>query len=296
MRTFFRRKPGTVILSVIALLALTILAIGLKGLAFRPTLQFQHMDRGQAQFPAMGEIVERIRAVPFQTHLLVWGALLLMAVLAATILSPRLRKQLLRAFLRVALIALVLTYLLQHNKLSPLLENLQFMPQAAEKSDAANLPEPPVFQPPQISPLISYVLSLGIALLFIGLVMIINRLWAEQKQSLTDGFSLDDIASIARSSLDDISRGQDWGNVIINCYARMSQAASAKRGLHRHESMTPSEFASRLKNAGLPADAIQRLTQLFESVRYGSHRSTQKENDEAINCLTTILLYCGETA
>jgi Zn-dependent protease with chaperone function len=211
------------------------------------------------------------------------------------LLSPKLRKQILLAFFRTALIFLVLTYLLQNDKL-PFLKNLQFASQAGENPNNIGLPAPPVFQPPQVSPFLSYVLSLGIALLFIGLVMVANRWWAKQRQLQADELSLDDIALIARSSLDDISRGGDWENVIVNCYARMSQVASAKRGLHRHESMTPGEFASLLKNAGLPADAIQRLTHLFESVRYGKFKSTQKENDEAINCLTAILLYCGEIA
>lgn len=295
MRTFFRRKPWTVTFSIIALMALAILAVGLKDLAFRPSLQFQQKEDEQAQLPAVGEIIGQIMAIPFQKHLVMWGTLLLIVILVGILLSPKLRKQLLLAFLRVALVALLLTYLLQNDKL-PFLENLQFASQVGENPNDSGLPAPPIFQPPQISPLLSYILSLGVALLFVGLVMIVNRWWAKQRRPPADEFSLDDIALIARSSLDDISRGRDWEDVIVNCYARMSQVAAAKRGLHRHESMTPSEFASRLKNAGLPADSIQRLTHLFESVRYGEHRSTQKENDEAISCLTAILHSCGETA
>ena len=296
MRTFFQRKPGTVILSIIALTALTFLAIGLKDLVFRPTLQFRQKEGEQLQFSAMEEMVNQIVAVPFQKHLIIWGALFLMAVLIGVLLSPKLRRQLLRTFLRIALIALILTYLLQHEKLPSLLENLNFTPQASENSDNADLPEPPVFQPPQISSLLSYVLSLGVALLCVGLAVAVSRWWAGQKRPPLGGLSLDDIALITRSSLDDISRGQDWEDVIINCYARMSQAAAAKRGLRRHESMTPAEFASWLENAGLPADAVWRLTHLFESARYGGRRSTPMENDEAVNCLTAILHSCGEIA
>jgi hypothetical protein len=295
MRTFFQRKPWTVILSAIALTALTILSIGLKDLTFRPTWRFQQTEEEQTQLTGIKEIIDQIVAVPFQTHLMMWGALLLVVVLIGFLLSPKLRKQLLLAFLRTALIFLVLTYLLQNDKL-PFFKNLQFASQAGGNPNNAGLPAPPVFQPPQISPFLSYVLSLGVVLLFIGLVLIINRWWAKQKQLQADELSLDDIARIARSSLDDISQGGDWENVIINCYARMSQVAYAKRGLHRHESMTPGEFASYLEKSGLPADAIQRLTHLFESVRYGGRRSTQNENDEAINCLTAILFYCGEIA
>jgi len=65
MRAFFQRKPWTVILSAIALMALTILSIGLKNLAFRPTLHFQQTQEQQAQLAAIKEIVDQIVAVPF---------------------------------------------------------------------------------------------------------------------------------------------------------------------------------------------------------------------------------------
>ncbi|MCJ7433682.1 MAG: DUF4129 domain-containing protein [Anaerolineales bacterium] len=299
MRTFFQRKLWTVILSAVALTALSILAIGLKDFAFRPVLQFQQKEEDQVWLPAeITEIVDQITAISFQKHLIMWGVMLLLVILVGLFLSPELRKRLLLMFLRIALFALVLIYLLQNDKLPFLSESLQITPPAGNSLGPGNtgLPAPPVFQPPQISPFLAYILSLGVVLLLIGLVMIVNRWWTKLQQFQDDELALDDIARIARSSLDDISGGQDWENVIVNCYVRMSQVASAKRGLHRHASMTPGEFASRLENAGLPADAIQRLTRLFESVRYGAIQSTQKENDEAVNCLTAILRYCGETA
>ena len=51
----------------------------------------------------------------------------------------------------------------------------------------------------------------------------------------------------------------------------------------------------RLERAGLPGDAVRRLTRLFETVRYGDKRSAPKDVSEAVNCLNTILHYCGET-
>jgi hypothetical protein len=45
----------------------------------------------------------------------------------------------------------------------------------------------------------------------------------------------------------------------------------------------------------LPGDAVQRLTRLFEAVRYGGYRSGRKDVNEAVACLTSILNYCGET-
>ena len=87
----------------------------------------------------------------------------------------------------------------------------------------------------------------------------------------------------------------DSTDVIMNCYFRMSRAVSERRQLTRSESMTPAEFALQLERAGLPGDAVQRLTRLFEGVRYGGRRSGPKDVNEAVSALTSILHYCGET-
>jgi hypothetical protein len=80
----------------------------------------------------------------------------------------------------------------------------------------------------------------------------------------------------------------------MNCYYRMSDAVADKRDLQRKDSMTPSEFAVRLEQAGLPGEAVRRLTALFEAVRYGDRRSSQREVNEAVACLNSILIHCGE--
>jgi hypothetical protein len=58
--------------------------------------------------------------------------------------------------------------------------------------------------------------------------------------------------------------------------------------------MTPEEFASHLTRSGLPSHAVQRLTRLFESVRYGARTAGDRERDEATSCLSEIVHYCGE--
>ena len=75
----------------------------------------------------------------------------------------------------------------------------------------------------------------------------------------------------------------------------MSDVVADKRQLQRELAMTPQEFAVRLERAGLPGDAVRRLTRLFEVVRYGDRKSAPKDVTEAVNCLNTILVYCGET-
>jgi Lon protease-like protein len=105
---------------------------------------------------------------------------------------------------------------------------------------------------------------------------------------------LEDLARIARTSLRELSDGRETTDVILNCYFRMSDVVADRRNLQRGLGMTPAEFASRLEEAGLPGEAVRRLTRLFESVRYGDRRAGPKEVNEAVACLTTILQYCGE--
>lgn len=281
-------------ISVIALTALTFLSMGLKDLAFLPAVRFRQKEVEQIQLTAVREIVNQLVQVPLWKYALVWGVIIVVMVFLASLLSAELRKLIIRVFLRSAIIFLVIIYLLQSGKFTlPFLDI--HLAQGADVSGAdANLPEPPIFVAPQISPIFSYILSLGIAGLLVSTIFFVARWWVKQKQLFDSQSSLDEIADIARSSLDHISQGQSWENVIVDCYARMSHVVSEKQGLLRRDSMTPGEFASHLAKTGLPSDAVHHLTQLFESVRYGGNKSTQKDIDEAVNCLTDILRYCGE--
>ena len=82
--------------------------------------------------------------------------------------------------------------------------------------------------------------------------------------------------------------------MIINCYLKMSDVVSEKRKLRREIAMTPQEFALRLERAGLPGDAVRRLTGLFEMVRYGDRKSAPKDVTEGGELFNAILRSCGE--
>jgi hypothetical protein len=151
----------------------------------------------------------------------------------------------------------------------------------------------PVFAAPQVSPVFSYLISFAFALILLVVIWFLYRGW-QRYMVLNKTKPLDEIARIARSSLNDLSSGRDSSDVIINCYLRMSDVVSSKRQLHREMAMTPHEFALRLEQAGLPGDAVTRLTRLFEGVRYGDRKSGPKDVNEAVSCLKTILHYCGE--
>jgi hypothetical protein len=128
------------------------------------------------------------------------------------------------------------------------------------------------------------------------LVIAIFRWWERRKTILNLGRPLVEIARLARASRDDIYAGRDPGNAILECYQRMSEVVADRRGLHRQDSMTVTEFASRLERAGLPEEAVRGLTGLFEAVRYGAFRSTRAEVNRALACLEQIVTSCGEPA
>jgi hypothetical protein len=78
----------------------------------------------------------------------------------------------------------------------------------------------------------------------------------------------------------------------MRCYYEMSRVLRQQRGIRRHQAMTPREFATFLEEAGLPTEAVRRLTELFEQVRYGAKSPGRDEGAQALACLETIVEFC----
>jgi hypothetical protein len=174
-----------------------------------------------------------------------------------------------------------------------LLRVRQLKAQGLKPGDESLAPMP-VFEPPPVSSTLSYVISFAFAVLLLAVLWGLYRGWKRYADLTSTKKPLVDIARIARSSLDDLTSGRESSDVIINCYLRMSDVVANRRRLRREVAMTPREFATRLEQAGLPADAVTQLTRLFEGVRYGDRKSAPKDVSEAVRCLQTILSYCGE--
>jgi len=293
MRSFFAHKFWVIFLAVLAIVALMGLAVGLENVSFREAQAFGRNETVRNQLPAI-DLVNSILSIPWQTQLGIWVLFVLMFVLIGLLLSPEARKRLIRIAVRVAITywALYIIFTRYREILAQLALNL------APPSDLAGLQAngkpPPVFTPPSSISWLSYLISFAVAVLLIFLAWKLNSIWKELNTSASDS-SMQQLAKIARSSLHDLSSGRESSDVILNCYYRMSDVISDKKHIERGASMTPHEFAARLEQAGMPADAVKRLTRLFESVRYGGHRSDSTSVNEAVACLTTILNHCGET-
>jgi Domain of unknown function (DUF4129) len=292
MRSFFQKKWSIILLATLALGALTVLAISLDQVPFN---EAQHYRANETESPAVSaqDVSDAFADVPIWKQVIVLGLIALMLVLFLLLLSPEFRKKLLRLLLRF-LVIVVGTFLflrLFGGQLFSLQQQIANMRLQSPPADAQPLPP---FQPPQVSPMFSYMVSFAFALLWIAVMWGLYRGW-QKYVALNTKKPLDELGHIARSSLDDLSSGRNSTDVIINCYLRMSDVVADKRRLKREIAMTPQEFAIRLERAGLPGDAVGRLTRLFEVVRYGDRKSGPKDVNEAVSCLNTILHYCGET-
>ena len=290
MRSLLENKRLILLLAVLALGALTVLAISLNEIPFRPGLRFVREEAALPP-PLPAEVAQISLEIPIWQQLIVWTLLALLVVLIGLLLSPEGRKRMLLLLIRVGFTMWAIYFLFKNYGDELFGFNLQ-RPDPSQLDGDTVVPMP-VFEAPQVSPAFSYLISFAFALILLVVVWLLYRGW-QKYTSLNKTGPLDEIAKIARSSLRDLSSGRDSSDVIINCYLRMSDVVSHKRQLHREIAMTPHEFALRLEQAGLPGDAVTRLTRLFEGVRYGDRKSGPKDVNEAVSCLKTILHYCGE--
>jgi hypothetical protein len=293
MRSLFEKKPWVLLLSVLALGALMVLSVNLRSVSFGDT---QPIGREEVETLArptpsgLGEVGEE----SLQSQIILLVAFVILVALVGVLLSPEARKRMFLFLIRMVFTLWALYFLFNRypgmfDFLNPALQ--QDIPRPQTFDSGAGIP-PPIFTPPQETPMLSYAVSLLIIFGILFVAWRVYRVWRATNQYPAK--SLQDLARIARLSLRDLSSGRETTDVIMNCYFHMSDVVSDKRNLQRGMSMTPAEFASRLEEAGLPGDAVRRLTRLFEAVRYGGRKAGPKEVNEAVACLTTILQYCRE--
>jgi hypothetical protein len=132
--------------------------------------------------------------------------------------------------------------------------------------------------------------SAGIALaVALGVGGLVWLLWPRDVRAPS---LLPELARQAQIAMEDLESGADLEDTILRCYFEMTRTVSQARGVDRWVFMTPREFESRLVGAGLPRLAVQRLTSLFEQVRYGAQTAGAAEEQEAVACLAAIVQAC----
>lgn len=110
--------------------------------------------------------------------------------------------------------------------------------------------------------------------------------WRRGQSPDSEDDAIADLAAAALANLDD---GILFEDVILQSYLDMQTAVRERLKLGRQASMTTREFEDFLVSHGLPADALQALTRLFERVRYGAYKVNPADKQTARTALQAIV-------
>jgi hypothetical protein len=96
------------------------------------------------------------------------------------------------------------------------------------------------------------------------------------------------LAAALDESLDDLRSDPDLRRAIVAAYARM-EIALAAAGLPRRPAEAPLEYLERaLLTLDTSAEAVRRLTDLFEWARFSQHEPEPSMRDEAVDALVAV--------
>ncbi len=221
------------LVSFLALIALAALASSLHDVNFQPGRRLPALfSADSAGLANPAALLEQISDIPLWKIIAFWAVCLINIFIFLYLLPPEIRRRLIRQIVRFA-VGILLLFLIFHYHLIQLPGlNLNAAGQTGAQSA---LPDAGVgqtsFQPPQIQPWLIYLFSFAVSLLLLVLAGAAYRQWTRLRSRR---FShLDEIAAIARSSLNELAGGHAWDNVVIQAYVRMSEVVGVKRGLRR---------------------------------------------------------------
>jgi hypothetical protein len=124
-------------------------------------------------------------------------------------------------------------------------------------------------------------LGLSLVLLLMGFyVMRRNAKGEPDEQAIEDS----EIAAAAEEAAQEIEQASTDKNPIYTAWATMTEPLDVEHP----ETSTPQEFADAALEAGLNADDVRELTDLFETVRYGTTPVTSQHEKRAMEALRRI--------
>ena len=296
MNGILSHRKTLLLTSTLAILLLVILAAGLSDLRLAParSINFGGEEIRPIQ-DTLAEIARRFNEVPFWQQTLILGLFLFIIVLSLVFMPAEFRKRLLKIVFRMGLLAFAILYFFENFQLDAermMPEEIIGPANAPEAGGEIIAPPPEVFQPQDASPIWGYLITLTVILAFTALIWWLWRVWDASRK--IEEMPQKKLQRIAQASLDDLAGGAEWEDVIVRSYVEMGEVVNERRGIARQIEMTPHEFAQRLVAAGLPAHPVQRLTRLFERVRYSPHNARESEVAEAVDCLNEIASAFGE--
>ncbi len=234
MKALHKHRRLLFAISALAIILLTILAAGLSDIRLAPP---QPLNLGSGEVPsvqeALAQIANAFSETPFWQQVALVGIFLLVTLLAIIFMPRELRKRLLRATFRAAIFALAILYFFNNYQMdgaAGIIDSEAFTI-APAASDEIIVAEPQIFEPQEVSPLWSYLVSLIILGIFGISAWWLWRKWDTNQP--TERAPLKDLSRIAKQSLDDLEDGADWEDVIVRSYVQMGDVVKERRGIER---------------------------------------------------------------
>jgi hypothetical protein len=204
------------------------------------------------------------------------------------ITSPEARKTILRRALTLGVTGYALFFLMRscNRVITP--DQFDFGSLAESTLDADNPLE--TYFSPQTAQLLEWIANLFFIIILAVIIWRLMRWWSSRPQTL------DEIGTQASQALEDLRSGADLQDRITQCYIEMSRVLLERKGIRRDRAMTAREFEAELEEIGLPGDALQTLTRLFEKARYGSSQPDPGDQKDAERSLQMIVASVRENA
>jgi hypothetical protein len=289
MKKIFETKTVVLIVGLLSILVLVYVTAGFSTLQFQAGKPFSVAGNNEGGALEVGSY----RIPLYYLILFTVGLMAILTIFAFIVMPSRKRLLLLLILALTILLLFVIGYLTSRPQTQETTPTPAYTSTPAEVMEDLGTPLPTVipseFTPPKVPSWTSYLVALAVtAAAALGAWFLLGRRIFESKPDL------EELGEIAQATLEDLQEGRDWGNTIEGCYFRMTDTIQEQRGLKRRIFLTPAEFAVILEKTGLPGASILRLTALFERVRYGGKRSTPKDIEEAVACMTEIVAACRE--
>ena len=283
-----QKKIWTLLFLVVALAAIILLSAGiseLKLLSGEPLrLGLKTQDLRDSRIAGQGDSPKAVFRVLF-AFLLVLTPLAIIYLL----ISPKYRKRALRKvmFLSVLFTFSCLLLYARPDLIKGLIPYLTLPPAPTAEwlfGEPASefIPVPPKW--------LTFVVSLGLIAFIVAVIIIISQFILRRRSSSVD--PLQHLAQDALDAVEDLQAGTNLRDIVMRSYYKMACVAIEMRGIRRPSDMTPHEFEQLLKDAGLPNEPLRQLTRLFEDVRYGAKVPSEKDERQAVRCLTAIAEAC----
>lgn len=236
----------------------------------------------------------------FLAHILAAILLLMLIVLpfglVLFIVSPEFRQRLLKQ-LKFLVTFLAIFYMLTRFRIIRSLQ--EFVRQGLAADPDASSEVKRVLQalndltsapPERLLVLSNFILALCVAVSIAGIIWWGAHLRSRRYTIVTE------VEGIAQETVRAVRTGQDFCSSILRCYADMSRAIQIHQHIQRPQTMTAREFETRLKQTGLPQDAVHYLTHTFEEVRYGAKHPDPEEEQQTLVWLAQIIAACQRLA